>query len=92
MLRGKFTFIRHEHNVGVSKKTDKPYDFASITLSDDIESFKLDLEQTAIPSLAGLRKGDSVNIEVEIGESFNQTAFKVVNVSLAKVISTEKAS
>lgn len=92
MLRGKFTFIRHEHNVGVSKKTEKPYDFASVTLSDDIESFKLDLDQSVIPSLVGLRKGDAVNIEVEIGENFNQTTFKCVNVSPAKVQTTEKVS
>lgn len=92
MLRGKFTFIRHEHNQGVSTKTNKPYDFATISLSDGIESFKLDLAQSVIPTLAGLRKGDEVNIEVEIGESFNQTAFKCINVSPAKVLTTEKVS
>lgn len=90
MLRGKYTFIRHEHNQGYSEKSKKDYDFASITLSDGIESFDMDLEQTVIPSLAGLRKGDEVNIEVETSIRFKRTAFKVVNVSPAKV--TEKVS
>lgn len=92
MLRGKYTFIRHEHNQGVSSKSGKPYDFATITLSDDIESFKLDLDQQAIPQLAGLRKGDQVNIEVEIGESFNNVSFKCVGASPAKVQVSEKVS
>lgn len=89
MLSGKFTFIRHEHNQGFSEKSKKDYDFASITLSDGIESFDIDLEQAVIPSLAGLKKGDEVNIQVEIGIRFKRTAFKVVNVSPAKVL--EKA-
>lgn len=92
MLRGKFMFIRHEHNVGVSsvEKGSKPYDFASITLSDGVESFDCDLEQSVIPSLAGLRKGDEINISVEPSIRFKKTIFKVVQVSPAKV--TEKVS
>lgn len=89
MLRGKFGFIRHEHNQGVSQKNGQPYDFASVTLSDGIESFQADLDQAVIPSLSGLRKGDQVNIEIEPQIRFGKTIYKVVHVSPAKVL--EKA-
>lgn len=89
-LRGNYIFIRHEHNVGVGKESGKAYDFATISLSDGVESFDADLDQQVIPQLAGLRKGDSVNIEIEPQIRFKKTVFKVVQVSPAKV--TEKVS
>lgn len=86
MLAGEYTFIRHEHNQGFSEKSKKDYDFASVTLSDGIESFDMDLEQKVIPSLAGLSKGDKVQILVEPGIRFKRTVFKVVEVSPVKVL------
>lgn len=86
MLKGeKLTYIRHERNKGIGKKSEQPYDFASITLSDGIESFKLDLkpEVTEVNHVLELKKGDKVTITVDIFERFKNTAFIVSDVRKA---------
>lgn len=80
MLKGeKLTYIRHERNTGVGNKSGKPYDFANITLSDGIESFKLDLkpELTEYKEVAELKKGDKITITVDIFERFKETSYIV---------------
>lgn len=85
MLKGKnLTYIRHEKIEGTSQKTGLPYCFASVTLSDGLESFKLDMKPELANQINGLRKGDNVEITVDIGESFNRTTFLVSAVDLAK--------
>lgn len=86
MLTGVFTYIRAERNQGISKpeKGSKPYDFCNVTLSDGIESFQLDLEPNAyLTSIEGLKKGDKVDIEVEVGERFKNASFTVTSIKKA---------
>lgn len=83
MLQGKnLTYIRHERNQGIGKNSGQPYDFANITLSDGLESFKLDLkpELTEKSTLENLRKGDKVTVIVDVYENFNRTQFIVSDV------------
>ena len=87
MLKGTYTYIRAERNQGTSKpeKGSKPYDFCNVTLSDDIESFQIDLDtNTYLNSInEGLKKGDKIDIEVEVGTRFKNTSFTIT--SLKKV-------
>lgn len=83
MLESKkpLVFIRSERNKGYSEKSKKDYDFANITLSDGLESLKMDI----VPELAeqyqnSFKKGDNVVITVDISESNNRTKFIVSEV------------
>ena len=83
MLESKkpLVFIRSERNKGYSEKSKKDYDFANITLSDGLESLKMDI----VPELAeqyqnSFKKGDNVVINVDISESNNRTKFIVSEV------------
>lgn len=85
MLQGtKLTYIRHARNKGVGKNSGNPYDFASIILSDGLESFKLDLKPELAETrlLQDIKKGTLVNIEVDVFENFDKTAFIVSDVLL----------
>ena len=78
MFFGKnLTYIRHERNKGVSKKNDKEYDFATITLSDGLESFKVDLQPylTEMPVMSEIKKGDKINVVLDTMENFGKTNF-----------------
>lgn len=77
-------FIRAERNKGYSEKSKKDYDFANITLSDGLESLKMDI----VPELAeqyqsSFKKGDNVVITVDISEMNNRTKFVVTEVKKA---------
>lgn len=83
MLKGEnLTYIRHDRMQGIGTKSGKPYDFANVTLSDGLESFKLDVrpEMTESSQVQNLRKGDKVNIKVDVYENFNKTAFMVSDI------------
>lgn len=85
MLEGKnLIFIRHERNTGVGKESNKPYDFANLTLSDGLESFKMPIEPHLTESklMHDLKKGDKVTITVDVFENFNRTQFIVSAVQL----------
>lgn len=72
MLKGEgLVFIRHEHRKGISSKTDQPYEFANVTLSDGLESFKLNLDLAIIPMFERFKKGDKITITVDVLEGFN---------------------
>lgn len=82
MLEGKnLTFIRADRMQGTGKN-GRPYDFANVTLSDGLESFKIDIkpEMTERPEVYNLKKGDKVDIKVDIYENFNRTAFIVSDI------------
>lgn len=84
MLKGdNLTYIRHDRMQGIGAKSGKPYDFANVTLSDGLESFKLDIrpEMTESSKVLALRKGDKVNIKVDVFENFNKTAFMVSEIN-----------
>lgn len=84
MLKGeKLIYIKHERNKGVSKKSGNEYDIATITLSDGLQSFKIDVQPflTETPELQNLRKGDKVNVVVDVEERFNNDVFVVVQVA-----------
>lgn len=85
MLQGKkLTYIRHARNKGVGTKSGNPYDFANIILSDGLESFKLDMKPELAETrlLQDIKKGTVVNIEVDVFENFDKTAFIVSDVNL----------
>jgi len=85
MLQGKnLTYIRHERNRGIGNKSQQPYDFANIILSDGLESFKLDMkpELSEVRLLQDIKKGAVVNVEIDVYEKFDKTAFIVTNVNL----------
>ncbi|PJO44101.1 hypothetical protein [Lysinibacillus xylanilyticus] len=77
-------FIRAERNKGYSEKSKKDYDFANITLSDGLESLKIDI----VPELAEqyqntFKKGDNVVITIDMTESNNRLKFVVTDVKKA---------
>jgi len=72
-------FIRAERNKGYSEKSKKDYDFANITLSDGLESLKMDITPDLVANL-DFRKGDKVVITVDVSESNNRTKFMVTEV------------
>lgn len=77
-------FIRTERNKGYSEAKKKDYDFANITLSDGLESMKIDI----VPELAEqyqnvFKKGEKVVITVDMSESNNRLKFVVTEVKKA---------
>lgn len=75
-------FIRAERNQGYSEKKKRDYDFASVTLSDGLESLKMEIVPELVPSLQ-FKKGDNVIINVDISESNNRTVFIVSDIKKA---------
>lgn len=79
-VTGVFQFIRAERNQGVSKpeKGSKPYDFATMRVTDGLDSFNLDikpdLEQTLNQQVS---KGDFIEVRFEVGERFKNTTYIV---------------
>jgi len=90
MLQGKkLTYIRHSRNKGIGAKSGQPYDFANIILSDGLESHKMDMKPELAETrlLQDVKKGTIVNIEVDVYENFDKTAFIVSEVTLdSKVV------
>lgn len=84
MLKGdKLIYINHERNKGVSAKSGNEYDIAKITLSNGLVSFKMDVKPYLVetPALQGLRKGDKVNVVVDVEDVYNNDVFFVVDVT-----------
>lgn len=80
MLQGKnLTFIRAELIEGVSKH-NKEYSICNITLSDGLESFKLNMQKEVMGFISAFKKGDKVNIEIDVVENYNRNDFIVTNV------------
>lgn len=90
MLQGKkLTYIRHERNKGIGQKSQQPYDFANIIVSDGLESFKFDMKPELAESrvLQDIKKGTLVDIEMNVFEKFDKNVFIVSSVNLeSKVI------
>lgn len=83
MLKGdKLIYIKHERNKGVSKKSGNEYDIATVTLSNGLVSFKMDVKPflTETPALQELRMGDVVNVLVDVEERFNNDVFYVSDI------------
>lgn len=86
MLTGKnLNFIRAEKVEGVSNKSGLPYCFAHLTVSDGMESFKLDLDPNIVHLVSGFNKGEKVNIFVDVRENFNKNQFLVTDVQAISV-------
>jgi len=81
MLKGNdLRFIRANRMTGTNKKGN-PYDFADITLSDGMESFKLEVKPELVPLLDTYKKGEKVDINVDVYERYDKTAFLVSGVT-----------
>ncbi|MEK5234092.1 hypothetical protein MHB42_20600 [Lysinibacillus sp. FSL K6-0232] len=77
-------FIRAERNKGYSEKSKKDYDFANITLSDGLESLKVDIQPELVEQCQTLyKKGDNVVITVDITEVNNRARFIVTKIKKA---------
>jgi len=77
-------FIRTERNKGYSEKKQKEYDFANITLSDGLESLKMDIVPELVEQYQSqFKKGDNVVITVDMNESNNRLQFVVTEVKKA---------
>lgn len=74
---GEWKFVRVERNEGISAKNGKPYDFATLTVADDIESFELDIKPTLVPHLIHIEKGDRILVTEEKSKSFGKTVSQV---------------
>lgn len=84
MLEGKnLMFVRAELIEGTSNKTGKHFSICNITLSDEIESFKLDLDKEVIADMAQFQKGDKVNLLIDIIPRYNNNQFLVTHVMAA---------
>ena len=87
----KLVYIRHQHMSGISNKNQQPYEFANVTLSDGLESFDLNIELTKVSLFTNLKRGDSVIVTLDIGDSFgNRINFVVSDIKLA--VEKHKAS
>lgn len=83
-----FQFIRAERNQGTSKpeKGSKPYDFATVRVTDGLDSFNLDLKPELKEQLEQqFSKGDFIEVRFEVGERFKNTTFIVDQVKKAQV-------
>lgn len=84
MLEGNnLMFIRAELIEGVSSKTGKDFSICNLTLSDSMESFTLDLDKKIISECQYFKKGDNVDIEIDIIPGYNRNQFLVTNVTKA---------
>lgn len=82
--RKPLVFIRAERNKGYSEKKQKDYDFANITLSDGLESLKVDINPELVEHChSAFKKGDKVAITVDITEMNSRTVFVVTEVKKA---------
>lgn len=93
MFKGdQLIYVKHERNKGVSKKSGNEYDIATITLSNGIVSFKVDMKPFLAdnPILQNLRMGDKVNVTVDVEERFNNDVFVITDVQ--KVDDVKKVS
>lgn len=71
MLKGeKLYFVESEHRRGTNKD-GVPYEFANITLSDGLESFKIPLSLDLVNSIGNLKRKDLINIQVDISIGYN---------------------
>lgn len=89
-----FKFIRAERNQGTSTKKDPKgiaYDFATIRVSDEHDSFNIDVIPSLVEDLnAEFKKGEFIEVTFEVGERFRNTAYTVE--SYKKVQSFAKAN
>lgn len=79
MLSGELIFIRHDRVTGTNDKGVN-YDFANITLSDGLESFTLGLDLSILPMVSNLKKGDNINLTVDIANVGRNVRFSVSDV------------
>lgn len=81
-----FKFIRAERSRGTSFKKDKengiPYDFGTIRVSDQHDSFNIDVDPELVDQLnSQFKKGDFIEVTYEVGERFRNTTYTVVDYS-----------
>lgn len=77
---GEFNFIRATRNEGISQKNGKPFDFATLVVADQYESFDLEIQPTLVPHLININKGDKVSLDITVGKNFGKTTYLVTNV------------
>lgn len=65
MLNGKLLFVKLDHLKGTSQKGND-YEFASITLSDGLDGFKLPLDLAILPIAKSLNRGEQVTVVIDV--------------------------
>lgn len=95
-LNAVFKFIRAERSRGTSFKKDKEgiaYDFATIRVSDQHDSFNIDVDPELVEQIkSDFKKGDFIEVTYEVGERFKNTTYTVIDYSTVKVESPQKVS
>lgn len=81
--QNKLTFVRSERLQGTSAKNGKDYDIGTVTISDGLESIKLNVDTALFHSenFLNLRKGDNVTVVIDAQEQFNRVNFVVISVT-----------
>lgn len=75
-------YVSATRNTGVSNKTNKEYDMATIEVSDGIASLDLPLNpQKHGDIVMTLQRGDSIDVEVDVQKQFGRANFIVSNVT-----------
>lgn len=78
-------FVTATRNKGTSRKTGNDYDMASIEVSDGIASLELPLKPDVTESILNtFRRGDKVQVVVDVDKRFGKAAFEVVEVQPIK--------
>lgn len=85
---GEYQFIKSQRNRGLSKKDQTPYDFASITLSDGLESIKHNLDPQVVEkgTLDHVKRGQNVEVTLECSEGFNRVDYTVTGVKVKQTV------
>lgn len=85
---GEYTYVSHNRNKGLSKKDNSPYDFASITLSDGLESIKHSLDPQLVEQghLDNLKRGQKVEVVLECSEGYNRVDYTITGVKVKQPV------
>lgn len=95
MLDKSIKFVKVDHLKGTSK-AGNPYEFANITLSDGIESFKLPLDLSIVPTAKMFTRGEDVKVVIDLVKddegNFRKDNNQVVQIAVTDITSSKKAS
>lgn len=85
---GEYQYVSHNRQRGLSKKDKTPYDFASITLSDGLESIphNLDVQLVEKGIFDNLKRGQNVEVVLECSEGYNRVNYTVTGVRVKQTV------
>lgn len=83
----KITYVKSNRVSGVSKKTQKDYDFGQLTVSDGLESMTLPCNPTVAESAVNkFTRGEKVVITIDAKlDNFDNVRFEVCDIKPAAI-------